>query len=118
MRGAMNRSQLHDLFDSKPGMEEITFEGQCHDCGVEVSVSVKMGACGFEVTNGAVYQPYLLDDRRFVKCRSCFDISNDLRNFQACEVYARCIGYLRPISQMNEGKRAEVKDRKMFSLVA
>ena len=111
----MNASQLHDLFDSKPGMKEAVFEGVCQECGREVSVSVKMGQCGFECEGGAVYQPFLTTDKRFVKCRACFDTNKDLRNFQECEVYCRCIGYLRPVSQMNEGKRAEVKDRKMFS---
>jgi len=31
-----------------------------------------------------------------------------------CERYTRCVGYIRPISQMNEGKQEEVKERKMF----
>lgn len=33
---------------------------------------------------------------------------------QACEVYSRVVGYLRPISQWNKGKKAEYKDRKTF----
>ena len=32
-----------------------------------------------------------------------------------CEVYSRVCGYLRPITQWNEGKQAEFKDRKMFN---
>ena len=31
-----------------------------------------------------------------------------------CEVYSRVVGYLRPVSQWNEGKQAEWKDRKVF----
>jgi ribonucleoside-triphosphate reductase (formate) len=31
-----------------------------------------------------------------------------------CEIYSRVVGYLRPISQWNEGKVAEFKDRKTF----
>lgn len=31
-----------------------------------------------------------------------------------CEVYSRIVGYLRPVSQWNEGKQAEFKDRKVF----
>jgi len=31
-----------------------------------------------------------------------------------CEVYSRVVGYLRPISQWNEGKQAEWADRKTF----
>ena len=110
----MNASQLHDFFDARPGLEVATFEGDCHDCGCEVSVTVQLGEFGFEVENGAIYQPYLLDNRRFVKCRSCFDVDNSIHNFQACEVYARCVGYLRPVSQWNPGKQAEFRDRKVF----
>jgi len=33
---------------------------------------------------------------------------------QACEVYSRVVGYLRPVSQWNKGKKAEYKDRKTF----
>jgi ribonucleoside-triphosphate reductase len=33
-----------------------------------------------------------------------------------CERYARIVGYLRPLSQWNEGKAEEWKDRKMFKI--
>ena len=33
-----------------------------------------------------------------------------------CEVYSRVVGYLRPIDQCNDGKRQEIKDRKMFKV--
>jgi len=32
-----------------------------------------------------------------------------------CEVYSRIVGYLRPTSQWNEGKKAEWADRKTFN---
>ena len=31
-----------------------------------------------------------------------------------CEVYSRIVGYLRPVSQWNSGKRQEYKDRVLF----
>jgi len=31
-----------------------------------------------------------------------------------CEVYSRVVGYLRPVSQWNRGKKAEYHDRKTF----
>ena len=34
---------------------------------------------------------------------------------EQCEVYTRCVGYLRPVKQMNHGKRAEIKQRTMFN---
>ncbi|MEK7189931.1 MAG: anaerobic ribonucleoside-triphosphate reductase [Patescibacteria group bacterium] len=30
---------------------------------------------------------------------------------QACEVYSRIVGYLRPVTQWNKGKKAEFYDR-------
>ncbi|MGD8368217.1 MAG: anaerobic ribonucleoside-triphosphate reductase, partial [Desulfobacterales bacterium] len=30
------------------------------------------------------------------------------------EVYSRVVGYLRPVKQWNDGKRAEFEDRKTF----
>ena len=35
-----------------------------------------------------------------------------------CEVYSRVVGYLRPISQWNDGKQAEFKERKNFKITA
>lgn len=32
-----------------------------------------------------------------------------------CEVYSRIVGYLRPVSQWNVGKKAEFIDRKTFN---
>ena len=31
---------------------------------------------------------------------------------QKCEVYSRVVGYLRPVSQWNDGKQAEFFERK------
>ena len=33
-----------------------------------------------------------------------------------CEIFTRCVGYIRPVAQMNAGKEAEVNDRLMFKL--
>jgi ribonucleoside-triphosphate reductase (formate) len=37
-------------------------------------------------------------------------------NRTRCQVFTRCVGYLRPVDSMNEGKQAEVKDRKLFDV--
>ena len=36
------------------------------------------------------------------------------QNRSKCEVYSRVVGYIRPVSQWNEGKRAEYDDRIEF----
>ncbi len=33
-----------------------------------------------------------------------------------CEVYSRVTGYLRPVKQWNDGKRAEYLERKTFKI--
>jgi ribonucleoside-triphosphate reductase len=33
---------------------------------------------------------------------------------QKCEVYSRVVGYLRPVSQWNDGKQSEYTDRKEY----
>jgi ribonucleoside-triphosphate reductase len=35
---------------------------------------------------------------------------------QECEVYSRVVGYLRPVNQWNDAKRAEFRDRKVFKV--
>ena len=40
----------------------------------------------------------------------------EIRERQVCEIYSRIVGYIRPISDANEGKREEIKSRKMFKL--
>src|SRR5574344_210439 len=35
---------------------------------------------------------------------------------EECEVYSRIVGYIRPVSQWNKGKKAEFKNRKTFNV--
>lgn len=39
-----------------------------------------------------------------------------MENRTKCEVYSRVVGYMRPVDQWNDGKRAEFEDRKEFSV--
>jgi anaerobic ribonucleoside-triphosphate reductase len=79
-------------------MEKLKDVIYCHDC----KKAIKEGE---EVK---VYRD------QYYKCLKCFDADPVLRNFQDTEVYARIVGYIRPIEQFNPGKVAEVKERKMF----
>ena len=38
----------------------------------------------------------------------------DENNRTRCEVYSRVVGYLRPVEQWNDGKRAEFGDKVVF----
>ena len=35
-----------------------------------------------------------------------------------CEIYSRVVGYIRPVNQWNDGKKAEYSDRVTFDLEA
>jgi ribonucleoside-triphosphate reductase len=44
-------------------------------------------------------------------------MDKDIENKRTkCEVYSRVVGYLRPVSQWNRGKRQEFSDRKVFNI--
>jgi len=43
-------------------------------------------------------------------------MEKDGLNRTKCEIYSRVVGYMRPISQWNHGKRQEFKDRKVFDI--
>lgn len=40
--------------------------------------------------------------------------TSEKRGRQPCEIYSRVVGYLRPISQWNDGKQAEFAERKTY----
>ena len=46
-----------------------------------------------------------------IVCHSC---QVSLVKLQPCEVYSRCVGYLRPVSSWNLGKKQEFKERKVY----
>ncbi len=37
---------------------------------------------------------------------------------QACEVYSRVVGYIRPVEQWNPGKQEEFCERKTFKVLS
>ena len=45
------------------------------------------------------------------------DNQNVAKKRQKCEVYSRVVGYLRPVSQWNEGKQEEFSERKEYNQV-
>ncbi len=83
----------------------------CHDCGKAVNVK------GKELENGFFLRyPHGEEMIDVVKCKDCYEKNPALENFQKCEVYSRIVGYLRPVSQWNPGKKTEYADRKVFKL--
>ena len=44
-----------------------------------------------------------------------YEIKLEDNERQECEVWVRCMGYYRPVSQFNNGKQSEYKERKWFT---
>ena len=44
-----------------------------------------------------------------------FIMTKENKKRQRCEVYSRVCGYLRPVTNWNDGKQAEFKDRVSFN---
>jgi anaerobic ribonucleoside-triphosphate reductase len=83
---------------------------KCYDCQKEIIFE------GDKIINGK-YLKYILpngEEKFIFKCNECFLNNKSLNNYQKTEVYSRIVGYLRPVSQWNEGKQQEFKDRKEF----
>ncbi len=85
-------------------------KSNCHDCKKEIK-SDKDG----NLLNGLQLVYDLEQEKiKIFKCRECFDKDKSLKNYQACEVYSRVVGYLRPVQQWNLGKQKEYKERKEY----
>jgi len=110
----MDAKRLEELFAADPDKDEIVITGECHYCKKPVTVTVRKIEDGFIVYGGAVYEPDRGSGKFFLKCDECFEINPVLTDYQECEVYSRVVGYLRPVSQWNDGKQAEFSMRKTF----
>lgn len=111
----MNLKQLQKLA-IEHNTTQFAWNGHCHDCGKETTVNVDISPDG-KVTaeGGAIYNIKINgNDAVLVKCDECFDKSPVATNWQPTEVYSRVVGYYRPISNFNSGKKAEYKLRKNF----
>lgn len=73
----------------------------CHDCGKELS-------------KGEEFVRY--EGVSAIKCKECFEAEPALRNFQACDVYSRVVGFHTPIRRWNDAKAEEWKDRKTYEV--
>lgn len=64
--------------------------------------------------------PYFTITPTFSVCPNCGYLKGEVevcpKCAEVCEVYSRIVGYLRPISKWNEGKKAEFKERKTYKI--
>ena len=115
MSAHITKEWLQSLYDEYE-CPELEFNGACHDCKSIVSVTTVLQDDGsLLVTGGAIWKVDKLE-KPYFKCESCFEKDSSLRNFQPCEIYARVVGYLRPVQQFNLGKKEEFSFRKNFEM--
>lgn len=100
--------------------DTLDLEFTCHDCGAPVRVTAGKDDQGATLTpqdGAAGYHPRLNSGEReyFVKCAACYEQHPKLTHFNPTEVYTRIVGYYRPISAWNRGKREEYKDRRLYA---
>ncbi len=83
----------------------------CWDCKKEIKIN------NGKIENGKMLI-YEEGNKKIIvfKCLNCFAKSQELRNYQPCEVYSRVVGYLRPVGQWNKGKQQEFKEKKEFKI--
>ena len=90
-------------------IKEAIQEPFCYDCNKKIIIE------NDETQNGNLLE-YEEEDDTFIifKCNSCFKKNKALINYKNCEVYARIVGYLRPINSVNIGKKQEIEERKLY----
>ncbi len=64
--------------------------------------------------------PYFSITPTFSVCPNCGYLNGEVelcpKCSSICEIYSRVVGYLRPVNQWNEGKKAEFRERKVLQL--
>lgn len=96
---------------------EMIFAGACCDCSSDVSIKSYIDGDHLVVEGGSMFRPpaaWNHQEEYLYKCQHCFD--KDPKYYPATEVYSRVVGYMRPISQWNDGKKSEYNVRKQFDI--
>jgi len=117
----MQVEEIKEIFEREHSWH-LQYEGHCHDCGKEVTVTIDMEEDGrVIIAGGALYNPLILATAGrpqreviFLKCNECFRKDDVLHNYQDTETYSRVVGFLRPISSWNPGKKEEWTLRKNY----
>lgn len=96
---------------------DFSLTGNCIDCNKDTTVSVSRTDDGqIQIEGGAAFKPpdmWNCPTEYLLKCPECFEKS--AKFYPKTEVYSRIVGYMRPTSQWNEGKKSEFAIRKTFN---
>lgn len=95
----------------------VEFTGKCCDCSCNVILKARIENENTIVEGGAIYKPpssWNYQDDYIFKCDQCY--SKDSKFYPNTEVFSRIVGYMRPTSQWNNGKKAEFFIRSSFNV--
>ncbi len=93
----------------------VELSGKCCDCGAEVNIKAELSGMNLIIDGGAAFHPPAIwncPEEYLFKCPVCFKA--EPKFYPKTEVYSRVVGYMRPVSQWNDGKKAEFEIRKTF----
>ena len=110
----MKLSKLRELLKTRNPLE---FQGECIDCRSTVIVRATQDGEDTTIEGGAVFHPpgdWHSPTEYLYKCDGCYE-KNPTFNPRT-QVYSRVCGFLTPVNQWNNGKRAEWKSRKTFAV--
>jgi len=115
----MKEETLFKYVKENPDCFNFEIEGNCHDCGKLVNVRYYMNETRDNIEaieGGCCYEPENGSDRFYFKCIDCFENNSILRNYAKCDIYARSVGYMRPVENWHKAKQAEFRERKMYNI--
>ncbi len=89
----------------------------CHDCEKDVLVRGISDTEDIEVQGGKLcFYQTSKELVGIIKCDECYEKNQSLAHFQDCEVYARVVGYIRPVQQWHPGKQEEYHERVNYKI--
>lgn len=106
----MKLSKLREILGIQ---NPFIFEGECMDCRSLVLVTATQDDEETTIVGGAVFH-WHSPTEYLMKCDGCYE-KNPVFNPKT-QVYSRVVGFLTPVQNWNNGKKAEWKSRKTFTV--
>lgn len=113
MEKKTNKEALQELSDKMGANQFAKVSCECCSCGKKFDISLERTAEDSISIDGGVIGVLYGD----INCM-CLDCKSAGRSFgNNCEIYSRVVGYLRPVSNWNDAKKQEFKQRTPYKPV-
>ena len=111
----MKFKKLSDLHEEKAA-KIITFAGKCRTCQTDAQLISEMDYDGRFETRGDAWVITTPRTGWVIFCADCGIPKNFVEEQTETEVYSRVVGYLRPVKNWHDSKKAEYENRVNFKL--